>query len=243
MKRAFILMLAVGISLALVGSAAAQANKVTVTGSTVTTFGPTVPVAILSTSVKTSTNADLILSFTAECDAFLSDFDSGSLSVFASSFQSTFLSGSSATSFEFDSAQAQVRVWVEVDGTAVRVDPADLIDDGKVTLCRKTNADSDSQNMFLGVSSFATGGFGAAVRTDVQINTSFAESTFDASAQANGFNWYAKNVGQGTHTVNVMAEILTGFSSGGTFGISTPPFGSAAVGKRTLVIEPVNPQK
>ncbi len=183
------------------------ANKVHVSASTMDVFGPTAPLTVLSTSMKTSANADLILSVTAECAIAI---DNNDTSLFSAEFT--------------DFALAVVRVWVAVDGVAV---PVDLGDDGKITFCRREGSDSTFH--------FASG---------------FTEDHFEATREANSFNWFAKNVGAGTHSIEVNAEVLQAATSspapftsfGFTLGNPTPVV-QGVVGRRTLVVEPVSPGK
>ena len=55
--------------------------------------------------------------------------------------------------------------------------------------------------------------------------------TFQMSRQANGFSWMALDVGSAVHTIAVRAELTRG-STGDASAL-------AAIGKRTLIIEPV----
>lgn len=110
-------------------------------------------------------------------------------------------------------AFAQVRVWVEVDGRPVKVS-ADPADDGKVVFCNRafrsktTNFDDDS--------------------SDDEI------ALFMRDRHANGFNWAKLNLGSGPHSIEVFAELEAKITQTGPGGA----FADAAVGKRTLVVEP-----
>lgn len=197
------------------GQALAQngANKVHVEGSTVTLFGPLAPATILSTPIKTSTNADLILSLSSECAIAVSDFD-------------VVTNGGSDT----DSATAVVQVWVEVDGSAVPVNAsAPTPDNGRIVLCRLDR----SSTTFQSFSSFG--------------GSTLVDNLFQATRTSNGFNWVARNVGGGTHTVDVKAQILHAasgsFTSFGGFSISNPPLIQGVVGRRMLIVEAILPQK
>ena len=109
------------------------------------------------------------------------------------------------------SAFGKVRVWVEVDGNPVPVSTDDTGDDaGKVTFCNK----AERRN---------TSGFNTDNQATIQ--------TLSEQGTANGFNWMAINVGADTHTIEVKGELTT----------STPTAkasATAAVGKRTLIVEP-----
>jgi len=187
------------------------ANKVHVSASTMDVFVPGAPITILATSMKTSTNADLILSVTSECAIALSDVDVDTTG-FGSSIRET------------DFGLAVVRIWVEIDGAFVPVAAGDP--DGKVTFCRRDN----TQTTFVGTSSFG------------------GESEFDATRYANSFNWVKKNVGNGTHTIDVKAEAIyatasTQFNSFAGFIVGIPPAVSGVVGRRTLIAEAVSQGK
>jgi len=106
-------------------------------------------------------------------------------------------------------ARGTVDMWIEIDGQAVPVSSDD--EDGKVTFCdhfqerETTNVDDED----------------ATIRTLDEIGTS------------NAFNWLALNVGNGTHTIEVKADL----SNDETTGDATA---MAAVGKRTLIVEPTH---
>lgn len=122
-----------------------------------------------------------------------------------------------------DFAQVVLKMWVEVDGVAV---PVDAGDDGRVNFCRRDSLESS-------------------------FNQQQVAHTFENTRNANGFNWKAVNVGNGTHTVEVKAEV-TGGSSGSpapftdlfnlTLGNPAPTV-QGVVGRRSLVVEPVAPAK
>lgn len=319
MKRYTLPLFAVALmlSVAFAGTASAQANKVAAVGSTVATFPINTTATLLSTTIKTSTNADLLIQFTSECDIGIGDLDVNSLNTFTSNstFNGSFTaanisgagggSGSTSTNAfssanagaaaqESDSALAQVRVWVEVDGVPVRIEASNP--DGSVVLCRKTYDDfsSDTLNLntslntnlgqslsvFSSDSIFISQGTSTGTGTSTTVGTSEQNFRFDTGAQTNGFNWSARNVGQGTHTVEVKAHVFGfinsaggtftsgggsgsgsvftsgnasanasgsggggGFADTGSFGSSDAPFITGAIGKRTLVIEPVSMSK
>ena len=111
-----------------------------------------------------------------------------------------------------DSAAASgvVDVWVTIDGTPVKVDSKSQSDDGKVGFCDREQ-ERDTTNFD---------------DEDATIRT------LDKAGQANGFNWMALNVGSGIHTVEVRATLTT--------TATTNASALAAVGKRTLIIEPTH---
>lgn len=247
--------LAVALSFTVADQAFAQsanaANKVHSSGSTLAVVGPTAPATILSTSLKTSTNADLLISVALECAVSFTDFDQLSTNVSATAFASSFSGfGGSGVGSDFsaasdtDALMVQVEVWVTVDGVPV---PVATGDNGRITFCRVDRTSSAFQNVFLTVSNSinSTATFTTA-STGVSLSETAAENIFQAGKSANAFNWHAKNVGQGTHTVAVKAQLLqaaSGFTTTDSFAFTNAPLVSGVVGKRTLVVEPVLPGK
>ena len=246
------------------GQAFAQANKVRAAGSTLEVFGATRgPVTVLSTPVKTSTNADLILQVTAECGTAFSDVNQlftdtdthistgfacnsfgfgfggfGSCNGFGEPVVSATQTPGTATDNDF--LMATVEMWVEIDGVAV---PVASGDNGRVLFCKLERSTSMIQS---------------ALNLSTELRTT--ESQFHATRTSNSFNWLAKNVGQGTHTVNVKALIkefsfgssthdtnsvtnFLGTTTGGTATVPNAPGVQGVIGKRTLIVEPVSPQK
>ena len=111
---------------------------------------------------------------------------------------------------DFASAEGKVRVWIEVDGVAVPVSADDTgADSGKVTFCNEYEER----------------------RTTAFEDEDATIETLRRSGAANGFNWLRLNMGSGIHTITVKGEFTT--SGEGTASAL------AAVGKRTLIIEPV----
>lgn len=111
-------------------------------------------------------------------------------------------------------AEGLVKVWVEIDGQRVPVSADDTdpkADPGKVVFCNR---------MYQRMTSLFDD-------TDATIRT------FIATRNANGFNWMALNVGSATHLIEVKAELTT-------TNVSTQASATAAVGKRTLIVEPVH---
>lgn len=251
MKRTFAMVgFALVLSLALVGPAAAQANKVAAVGSTLATFPLNTTATLLSTTIKTSTNADLLIGFTSECNLGIGDLDQSTLNTFTqnNTFSNSFRSASnssaststgafsqanaSAGASESDQAVAQVRVWVEIDGVTVRVQANNP--DGSVVLCNKSmndfNSDSlnlstslntslsDSISVFSSTSTFVSENSSASTSTSTGVGISETDFRFNSAAHTNGFNWSARNVGQGTHTVAVKAHVFAFIgSSAGSF--------------------------
>ena len=115
-----------------------------------------------------------------------------------------------------DSSQAvaNVTVWVEIDGVRVPVTSDsnedgvfDDPDDGKVIFCNRDLK-------------LSTAGLLPGQLLDL----------FIKSRQANAFNWVTFNVGSGTHTIEVKAQLDVLVAGTGE--------ARAAVGKRTLIVSP-----
>jgi hypothetical protein len=107
-----------------------------------------------------------------------------------------------------ENAEGRVRIWVEIDGAIVPVSQDDTTDPGKVTFCNRFEERQTS----------------AFEDQDATIRT------LNRTGTANAFNWLALNVGSATHEITVKAEFTTTATQGAS--------ALAAVGKRTLVIEP-----
>jgi hypothetical protein len=106
-------------------------------------------------------------------------------------------------------AEATVKVWVTVDGNAVPVSSGDTVEPGKVVFCNR------------------------AYRLET-VNFSDDNATirqFLRTRTANAFNWMTLNVGSGVHDITVMASL--------ELNASGSAYAKAAVGKRTLIVEPV----
>ncbi|MHB8606311.1 MAG: hypothetical protein ACYDCK_13765 [Thermoplasmatota archaeon] len=106
---------------------------------------------------------------------------------------------------------AQVVAWVELDGKAIPVAAGDTgAGAGRVVLCNRL-FEMQTQN-------FPPEDQNATIKT------------FDHTRQANAFNWITLNVGSGTHSFVVKAEMDLSVSGMGN--------AQAAIGKRTLVVDP-----
>src|SRR5206468_13114135 len=130
------------------------ADKIQVSASTIEVLNTQPqPVTLLTATLRNSTPADLIIQVTAEC-ALWTDVAS-----------------------PLGEADASVKVWVEIDGTAVPVtsDPnKGGPDDGKVVFCNRV----------------------------FRLQTSLVDlfQLFLMTRSANAFNWGTLNVGNGIHT-------------------------------------------
>lgn len=105
------------------------ANKVAAAGSQVEVFQPGETVAVLHERVRVSSNADLILSATAECDILTSLTTGGTKENSAGAF-------------------GQVRMWVTIDDKTVPVSTDDKDETGKVVFCNRAHekAITDEEN-------------------------------------------------------------------------------------------------
>ncbi|HEX7166183.1 MAG TPA: hypothetical protein VF230_04295 [Acidimicrobiales bacterium] len=164
------------------------ADKVSASGSAGIVVSPGSNVTLMSERIRTSSPSDLILGVTAEC---------------------VITTELTTVGNDLETAEAQVRIWIEVDGVVVPVSADDTADPGKVTFCdrldeRETTVFDDED---------------ATIRT------------LQRTGNANGFNWLKLNTGSGIHTIEVKAD-LTHAATDGADAL-------AAVGKRTLIIEPV----
>jgi hypothetical protein len=145
-------------------------------------------VTLLSTVMRSTNPSDLVVSVTLECALWTSVFNTGN---------------------DDNTARAAVKIWVEIDGTPIMINPDEPgEDDGKVTFCdrmhRQETADFDDE--------------------DARINQYLETRT------ANGFNWILIGVGQGVHEIVVKGQLETDVIGAGE--------AQAAIGKRTVVAEP-----
>lgn len=112
-------------------------------------------------------------------------------------------------------AEGVVEVWTEIDGNRVGINSvptsttsAESQDDGEVVFCNR---------------SFRR-------KTTLFDDEDATIETFERTREASGFNWVALNVGKGTHEVVVKARLTETATNKAT--------ADAAVGNRTLVVEP-----
>lgn len=106
-------------------------------------------------------------------------------------------------------AEGTIEVWIEIDGKVVPVSADDTVKPGEVVFCNRLYQRETS--LFDDED--------ATIRTYIETRT------------ANGFNWMALNVGSATHLIEVKARLSTDATTNAT--------AMAAVGKRTLIVEPV----
>jgi hypothetical protein len=218
------------------GAAGSPANKVWVAGSTleVMTAGLNAPgtesqdeVVLSHGQARFSNPTDLRISVAAECALWTN----------------------TATTGDDDSeAKARVEVWVTLDGKVVPVssddtgadsgplfDPANQGPAGHVVFCNRANR-------------MKTEGFTSADNSGLIIRS------YNRSRSANGFNWGALNVGvsqadggyddpaNGRNLLDIvvharLSDSLTDAKT--TDAQPDSPYAKAAVGKRTLFVEPV----
>ncbi len=224
------------------GAAGTPANKVWVAGSTIEkmTAGLTAPgveakdeVALAKGQIRFSNPTDLRISATAECALWTNTATTGN---------------------DDSEARARVEMWVTLDGKTVPVssddtaadtstpqnplvDPAQQGPAGHVVFCNRANR-------------MKTEGF-----DDNTATSDLLIRSYNRSREANGFNWGALNVGvdqqdggydnpaNGNNVIDVvlharLADSLTDTKTTDSNGADSP-YAKAAVGKRTLFVEPV----
>lgn len=120
-------------------------------------------------------------------------------------------------------ASGLVNIYIEIDGKRIAVTDTDrnfatAEDDGKITFCNR--AEERETTLF-----------------DDEDSTI---RTFQATKQAAGFNWAALNVGPANvvHEIKVYGELSTTTTPGAGDASAT-----AAIGRRTLIVEPVKAAK
>lgn len=103
---------------------------------------------------------------------------------------------------------ARVKVWVEIDGVPVAVSSDDTAETGKVVFCDR-----------------------AYRRTTTDFDDEDARiDSYLRTRSAHAFDWISLNLGSGIHTISVKGELTTAVTGTG--------MAQAAIGKRTLIVEP-----
>lgn len=103
---------------------------------------------------------------------------------------------------------ARVKVWVEIDGKPVPVSSDDTAEKGKVVFCDR-----------------------AYRRTTTDFDDEDARiDSYLRTRSAHSFDWISMNLGSGVHTISVKGELTTSVTGTG--------MAQAAIGKRTLIVEP-----
>ena len=117
---------------------------------------------------------------------------------------------------DMQSAFGQVRIWVEIDGKDVGVLPGTqgTSDDGHVVFCNRTYSSTTN--------GFSEAGSG---------NSDPTITTYQATKNADAFNWVALNVGNGIHTISVHGELTTHVTD------ASKDMAQAVVGNRTVVVD------
>lgn len=208
------------------------ANKFAAAGSATDDVEPNTDHIVLSETLKVSTPFDLALSATAECSilTYLNTEGSGP--------------GTGAAATNTASAEGIVEMWVEIDGEPVPVQTGDIDpeedgvqnDDGEVTFCNRKyeRTVTDAENPLDGIDS---------------------ERDFIRTRTANGFNWFALDVGAnydkpdvpaGSGNNIVQVDLVARYTDSDTpcqevTNLAAQDDCSVAfVGKRTLIAEPTN---
>lgn len=206
------------------------ANKIAVDGNVTEIVTPDTDHTILSGTLKTSSPTDLVIQVSLECALF------------------TDTSVKPARQVSKAQATERVEVWVEVDPTPENaadddgnlvvpvssndtgLAPTDISLDndvppqaaaGKVVFCHRTQGLEAALD-------FSDAGF---------LETEDFIRLYQGTREASAFNWVALNsmgLGSGVYEIEVHAQILDDFVTSGDGTAS----GKAAVGKRTLVVEP-----
>lgn len=193
---AFMFALLSGQALA-VGANANAANKIHVSGSTALAIGPAA-VTLSSTNLKMSNVADVLIEFNAECSLGLTDFDNGFVSV-STIAQGGAFAFDSDTDVETDSFNQMVKVWVEIDGVPVPVDPsAAILDNGQVNFCSQRHDSTTFHNLSLRsrAESFSS-------------SSSFSNSFTSSIGCSTGFSGGFVGLGEHRHSCNAFASIET----------------------------------
>ena len=158
------------------------ADKVVAAGSKLAVIGPNEVTTLLTSTLRTSSPTDLILSVSMEC------------SIFTGLVTGPSSDGGTSTSM----ASGHVRAWIEIDGKIVPVNsvsqtpqltPPGGGEGDKVTFCNRTyqRTVKDSENPLDG--------------QDI-------EDDYIATKAANAFNWLRLNLGSGVHTIVVKGTLM-----------------------------------
>jgi hypothetical protein len=221
------------------GAAGTPANKVWVDGAKldVMTAGLTAPgseskdeVVLAKGQIRFSNPTDLRISATAECALWTNTATTGN---------------------DDSEAKARVEMWVTLDGKTVPVSAEDTAADPKTPLFDPADQGPGGHVVFCNrANRMKTEGFDDnAATSDLLIRS------YNRSRSANGFNWGALNVGvsqadggyddplNGKNLIDVelharLSDSLTDTKTADNNGTDSP-YAKAAVGKRTMFVEPV----
>lgn len=142
---------------------------------------------LLTGTLRSSNPTDLVLQLTLECALWTDVTTVGN---------------------DDQGAEAQVEVWVEVDGEPVDVSSDDT-DGGRAVFCNRAYE----------------------VKTLQFDDEDATIERYLRTRSANAFNWVTLNVGSGIHEITVKAQLDASASDNAR--------AKAAIGDRTLVVEPV----
>lgn len=217
MKKSFVLLTILAFSVLAFSQGASNnaANKVCAVGKGTLVFGPQEDVTLLSTEVKTSDKADLLIEFNAMSSISILDYNEINDNLVDSG-----------------SCRIRIDVWIEVDGNPVPFDPT-VGDNGRATFhyiraVKTMGINSYSDYIVIFPSGLPLHSHDATADT----TTEYWEFYLNGYSQANSFKWFAYDVGHGTHIVEVKATISS--------DLRNVNVAEAWVGPRTLVVEPLN---
>jgi hypothetical protein len=184
------------------------ADKVVATGDKMVVMGPSIPVTILTATLKTSKPTDLILNVNMECSIFTSLVTGG-----------TGVMGSDTAT-----ATGEILAWVEIDDVIVPINsmssppqnpplPGDPSDG--VTFCNRTYSRTvtDTEN-------------------NMPPDGQDMESDFIDTKSSNSFTWLRLNLGNlpAPHKIEVVATLTESATPDAT--------AQAMIGNRSLIVEP-----
>jgi hypothetical protein len=181
----------------------------------------TKPVTLFSTTFKTSTTEDLLMDVHLECGLYTAVGATGGGS------------GSKTSS----TATGSVVVWLVLDGHLLPTTLTDTASSNPPTL--DSNGIPTTDN---GPVNFCNRQFNLSTQN---LSTSEMLTLFINTKDANAFQWFALNVGNGTHILTAYADLFAATSCSGTLGTGCgttinyiTPAASALVGQRTMSVEP-----
>ena len=192
------------------------ADKVVASGDSLTVVNEGENQTILTATIKSSKPSDLMMHVSAECAVETTHMRDGKTST--------------------NEAQGTARLWLEIDGKIVPImsssappqDPAQQpggTEEDKVTFCHREEGFSKTDNNVLCT---------AENPLPPLTNQCETEEWFQNTKTANAFNWVRLNVGSGTHTIRLKADVVE--ESGASTGDASTA--QAYIGNRSLIVEP-----
>lgn len=173
---------------------------------------PPNPVTLATTTFSTSTVEDLLMSVSSECALYTAV-------------------GAAGPGTTTSTATGEVMVWLNLDGKNLPTSGAGS----------NPNFGGDPN------ANPPTTGNGPVVFCDRASNLSTAGltptqmlTTYDNTRNADAFTWFALDVGNGSHTLKVMADLVSSTSGTGATITYQTPAASAVIGQRTLTVEPTH---